>query len=215
LRRALAGGFSCPGHRQDLDAGTGFIDGRICPAKNSLVFIKPFAIQFAGMSVALDCCSEAAMKKIIIIVGAVLVLLGGAGAGVYFLKPDLLPEGIRPLDAAQDQHGKKKVSEAKRDPEVGADLDVFVVNLGGPSSRQFLRTTLSLGVKDEHDKEQVKEFSGPIRHAVIMYLTEQKVDDLLDPAGKNKLREALNKQINAAIGTKLVSNVYFKEFLIQ
>ncbi len=177
--------------------------------------MKPFDVVFAGMSVALECCSEAEMKKIIIIVGAVLVLFSGAGAAVYFLKPDLLPEVIRPQDAAQGKHAKKTESEAKREPEVGADLDVFVVNLGGPSSRQFLRTTLSLGVKDEHDKERVKEFSGPIRHAVIMYLTEQKVDDLLDPAGKNRLRLALNKQINAAIGSKLVSNVYFKEFLIQ
>jgi flagellar protein FliL len=154
------------------------------------------------------------MKKIIIIFGFAVLVLGGAGAGVYFLQPDLLPEAIRP----HDPHNKKatKNDEVKKhEPEVGADLDVFVVNLTGTAPRQYLRTSLSLGVKDEHEKEKIKEFSGPIRDAVIMYLTQQKVEDLLDLEGKNKLRQELNKQINNAIGSKLVSNVYFKEFLIQ
>jgi flagellar basal body-associated protein FliL len=75
---------------------------------------------------------------------------------------------------------------------------------------------LSLGVEDEHKKEKIKELSGKIRHSVIMYLTERKVEELADPEGKNKLREALHKQINEAVGdNKLVTNVYFKEFLIQ
>jgi len=155
------------------------------------------------------------MKKIIIIVAGVLVLLGGGGAGVYFFKPDLLPEFIRPKHAA-DGKDVKKPEEHKSAHEVGADLDVFVVNLAGTGPSRYLRMILSLGVKDEHDKEKIKELSGKIRHNVIMYLTERKAEDLTDPAGKNKLRLELLKQIGEAIGDKhFVSNVYFKEFLIQ
>lgn len=181
------------------------------------------------------------MKKIIIIVAGVILLLGGGGAGVYFLKPDLLPESIRPKDKDAEhakeegekeeaKEGEEKTSEGgkKKDQnkkkgkkeehahEVGADLDVFVVNLAGAGPPRYLRTTLSLGVKDEHEKEKIKELSGKIRHAVIMYLTERKVEELADPEGKNKLREELQKQIGEAVNdTKLVTNVYFKEFLIQ
>jgi flagellar FliL protein len=158
------------------------------------------------------------MKKIIIIAVGVLVLLGGAGAGVYFLKPDLLPESIRPIDK-NAVHAKGEVKEKKEEKvehEVGADLDVFVVNLAGAGPSRYLRTILSLGLKDEHEKEKIKELSGKIRHAVIMYLTERKVEELVDPEGKNKLRAELHKQIGAAVGDKkLVTNVYFKEFLIQ
>ena len=82
------------------------------------------------------------MKKIIIIVAAVLVLLGGGGAGVYFFKPDLLPEFIRPQEAAAGKNAKKP--EHKPEHEVGADLDVFVVNLAGPGPSRYLRTILSL-----------------------------------------------------------------------
>lgn len=158
------------------------------------------------------------MKKIIMIVGAAMVLLGGGGAGVYFFLPDLLPEFIRPEAAAEGEQAAKAEAEkeAKHGPEVGADLDVFVVNLAGPPPPRYLRTTLSLGVKNEHDKEKIKELSAKIRHAVIMYLTERTAEELIDPAGKNKLREALHGQIVEAIGDKkLISNVYFKEFLIQ
>ena len=41
-------------------------------------------------------------KKIIILAGALVALLG-SGAGIYFLKPDLLPDFIRPKDATQDK----------------------------------------------------------------------------------------------------------------
>lgn len=159
-------------------------------------------------------------KKLIIIGGALVGVLGAGGAGVYFFKPDLLPESIRPQSAEGDKHTKNEKAEAEKkkelESEVGADLEVFVVNLaadGGP--QRYLRTTLSLGVKDTHEKEKIKEFAGPIRHAVIMYLTELKAAELVDPEGKNKIREALHKQINEAIGEKMVSNIYFKEFLIQ
>src|ERR1041384_8259359 len=126
-------------------------------------------------------------KKIIIIAGAALVAVLGGGAGVYFFAPSLLPESIRGKAAAADKH-KKESAEKKHEPEVGADLDVFVVNLAGTGPSRYLRTTLSLGVPTEHDKEKIKELSGKIRHAVIMYLTERKVEDLTDIEGKNKIR---------------------------
>jgi flagellar basal body-associated protein FliL len=166
-----------------------------------------------GTWVAQRFVSKVAMKKIIVIAVAAIIVLGGASAGVYFLMPGWLPDSIRPKDAAHDNAAKEV--EKKQESEVGADLDVFVVNLAGSGTGRYLRTTLSLGVRDEHEKEHVKEFSGPIRHAIIMFLSEKKVEDLLDPEGKSKLRAELHKQINAAIGKKMVTNVYFKEFLIQ
>ncbi len=154
-------------------------------------------------------------KKLIIIAAGALAGILSAGAGVYFLKPDLLPGmGGAKADGGADEV-KKEEKEKKIHSEVGADLDVFVVNLAGSGPGRYLRTTLSLGVKGSHEKEKIKEFTGPIRHAVIMYLTGRKVEELVDPDGKEKLRQALQEQINEAVGQKMVSTVYFKEFLIQ
>ena len=154
-------------------------------------------------------------KKIILLIGAAVLVMGGAGAGIYFFMPEFLPAFIRPVDASQKMQAQKGEEEKKHEPEIGADLEVFVVNLAGQAPARYLRTTLSLGLKSEKEKEYIKELSGPIRNAVIMYLTERKVEELLDPAGKTKLRSDLLKQINGAVGKKMVSNVYFKEFLIQ
>jgi flagellar basal body-associated protein FliL len=154
-------------------------------------------------------------KKLVIIGAGALAGVLSAGAGVYFFKPDLFPGSVRSNGAAAGKPAKTEGKDKKHESEVGADLEVFVVNLAGSGQGRYLRTTLSLGVKSEHEKERVKEFTGPIRHAVIMYLTERKVEELLDPKGKENLRHALHEQINAAVGHKMVSSVYFKEFLIQ
>ncbi|MGH7926565.1 MAG: flagellar basal body-associated FliL family protein [Candidatus Binatia bacterium] len=154
-------------------------------------------------------------KRIVIIAAGALAGIFSAGVGVYFLNPDLIPRLTAFSDIGADKQLKKEAKEKKQESELGADLDVFVVNLASSGQGRYLRTTLTLGVKDAHEKEKIKEFVGPIRHAVIMYLTERKVDELIDPEGKEKLRQALHEQINEAIGEKLVSNVYFKEFLIQ
>jgi flagellar basal body-associated protein FliL len=150
--------------------------------------------------------------KMAVIAGTLTAVLGGGGA-VYFFFPSVLPASMRPKE--QEGHKQAKAEENKKEPEVGADLDVFVVNLSGPGPSRYLRTTLSLGVKSEKEKELIKEASGPIRDAVIMYLSQRKVEELLDSDGKTKLRAELNKEVNNAIGSQVVANVYFKEFLIQ
>ena len=155
-------------------------------------------------------------KKLVVLIAGALAVVVGAGTGVYFLKPDLLPGISNDKSVAFNKFPSGKSDKKKKhEIEVGADLDVFVVNLAGSGVGRYLRTSLSLGVRDSHEKEKLKEFNGPIRHAVIMYLTERRVEELMDPTGRDKLRVALRQQINDAIGEKMVSNVYFKEFLIQ
>jgi flagellar FliL protein len=99
--------------------------------------------------------------------------------------------------------------------EVAADLDVFVINLSDSTRNHYLRTTLSLGVEDEEQKERVKTLVAPIRHAVIMYLSQRTAAELMDPQGKEQLRKSLQQEINHVVGKEMVSHVYFKEFLIQ
>jgi flagellar FliL protein len=153
------------------------------------------------------------MNKKIILIAAVVVTLGGGGAGIWFFMPELLPEFIRPGQGGQGKQAKQE--EKKHEPEVTVDLDTFVVNLAGPGLGRYFRTSLSVAVRSEHDKEAIKEFIAPVRHAVIMYLTARKVEDLVDPEGKKKMRDEVLKLVNSAIGKKMVHNVYFKEFLIQ
>ncbi len=170
---------------------------------------------FLGTSVAPPVFRTTMNKKTLILIGAAVLIAASAGASIYLFLPSFLPAFIRPADATLKKQTQKLEEVNKHEPEVGADLEVFVVNLAGQAPARYLRTALSLGVRSEKEKEEVKELSGPIRDAVIMYLTERKVEELLDVEGKTKLRAELLKKINTAVGKKLVLNVYFKEFLIQ
>jgi flagellar basal body-associated protein FliL len=94
-------------------------------------------------------------KKLVIIGASALVGVLGAGAGVYFFKPDLFPGSVGSNGAASAKPAKTETKDKKHETEVGADLEVFVVNLASSGQGRYLRTTLSLGVKSEHEKERV------------------------------------------------------------
>lgn len=144
-------------------------------------------------------------RKKIGLLGALLFVLVGSGAGVGFFFPDLLSMLTKTRTNDKTEKKNEKLHE----------LDVFVVNLTGQNVRRYVRTSLSLGVDSEKEKEELKQFIAPIRHAVIMLLSTQNAEDISNPDGKKKLRSELLKQINDVIGKTTVQNVYFKEFLIQ
>lgn len=148
-------------------------------------------------------------KKTILMAGIIVVVLGAA-AGVWFFLPGMLPDFLKNKETAEAHDVKK---EKKPKIEVTADLDTFVVNLA--SAGRYLRATLSLVLKHDKDKEHLKEFVSPIRHALIMFLSIQQAEELLKPEGKDELRGAIVEQINSVTGREMVENVYFKEFLIQ
>jgi len=68
---------------------------------------KYFILWNLGTWVAQRFVSKFAMKKIITIAVATIVVLGGASAGVYFLMPDWLPDSIRPKGPAHGKEAKK------------------------------------------------------------------------------------------------------------
>jgi flagellar basal body-associated protein FliL len=146
-------------------------------------------------------------KKILLLAGAGIIVTLGTVMGIYFFGLDLVSHGSGTVDGAPKERGDVS--------EFAADLDVFVINLADATRNHYLRTTLSLGVEDEQQKERVKILVAPIRHAVIMYLSQRTAAELMDPQGKEQLRQSLQQEINHVVGREVVSRVYFKEFLIQ
>lgn len=150
-------------------------------------------------------------KAILLAVAIAVVLVGGAGA--WFLAPGFF-HGRE--EAAQGEEKKEKAEEkAEAKAEVSADMEPFVVNLAGQGPGRYVRTALSLSLRQKHDKERIKELSARIRHALIMLLSSKRAEDLLKLEGKTELREEIVKEINDAAGGEIVEAIYFREFLIQ
>jgi flagellar basal body-associated protein FliL len=134
-----------------------------------------------------------------------LVLTLGLLGGVWVFAYDF----FKPKAAAQ----QKEKPAVKKEPTL--DMDSFVVNLGGQNPGRYLRASLSLVLRDERDRQGIKQSNTRIRDGLIMLLSAKTAERLLAADGKSELRDEIVDQVNDAAGDELVEAVYFREFLIQ
>jgi flagellar protein FliL len=93
-------------------------------------------------------------------------------------------------------------------------LDTFVLNLADADQRSYLRVGIDLGLNRELKREEPTPIAQ-VRDAILSVLAEGKVDELMTPAGKTKLKENLLRALKEHVPQLGVEEVYFTEFLIQ
>jgi len=151
-------------------------------------------------------------KKLLMIVLPIL-LLGGGGAGVWFsgLADSML--GKEKVVAAAEENGAE--AEAARGT-VYFELPQMLVNLSTSGRRtSFLKIVVSLELTSEADKASLEESLPRIIDNFQVYLRELRVEDLRGSAGLYRLREELLFRVNAAVSPARVTDVLFKEMLVQ
>jgi flagellar protein FliL len=143
--------------------------------------------------------------KLVMIAGAVVVLLLVAGAGLYFT-------GI----VGGSSHKEAPV-EAPPKPLVFFDLPDFLVNLnsGGAKKANFLKLTVSLELEKQEDTAKLQAVMPRVIDNFQVYLRELRVEDLRGSGGIYRLREELLARVNAAVAPIKVTDVLFKEMLVQ
>ena len=148
---------------------------------------------------------KGSMLKIIIIVVVVLALLGGGGAAAYFL-----------LFKAKSQTAEKK-QEAKPQVVVFWPMDPFIVNLIDNEGERYLKVVMQLELSDQLMVEEVKKINPKIRDAILELLSAKTYKEMIDPLGKQRLRDEIVMRANLIINSPKgkVVKVYFTEFVIQ
>lgn len=93
----------------------------------------------------------------------------------------------------------------------------FTVNLLG--DKQYLRTSIQLQLKNDDVKEAIEANNPAIRHALIVLLSDNYVENISSGSGKielqNKALEVLNKTLKKYAKTEGVEAVFFTEFVSQ
>jgi flagellar FliL protein len=153
------------------------------------------------------------IKKILIIVLPILLLAGG-GAGVYF-------SGI--LDKFMGKKTEEAPKEAAAPPPPKAvqaaafmDLPEMLVNLQTTGRKQaFLKLRVALELEAITDQPRVEQMLPRIVDNFQVYLRELRIEDLQGASGMHLLREELLTRVNAAVKPVKVSDVLFKEMLVQ
>lgn len=140
-------------------------------------------------------------RRNLIVVAVALVLLVGGGGGAYvtgFIGGSA-EEGLPP-----------------QKPATFYDLPSMTVNLNSADKRaQYLKITISLELGEKTTPHEVEPYLPRILDAFQVYLRELRTTDLQGSAGVYRLKEDLQRRINTAIYPANVTNVLFKEILIQ
>ncbi len=140
------------------------------------------------------------IKLILIIVIAVLVIGAGAGTGYYFLI---------------------KKSSVKAEPPKKPDvvtiwpMEAFVVNLADAGSERYLKLVVQLELSDPGTVAELEQIKPRLRDSILDLLAPKNVKDLMDVAGKQRLREDIAGRINNILTRGKVTRVYFTEFVVQ
>lgn len=148
-------------------------------------------------------------KRLILFIILPLLLLVGAGAGVYF-------SGI--LDHLSKPAGEA-VSEAEATHPGAAifyDLSDILVNLRTDSPRPvFLKVAVSLELGRIEDRQAIEKVLPRVIDSFQVYMRELRADQLQGSAGLFRLREELLARVNAAVAPIRVKDVLFKSMLVQ
>lgn len=155
-------------------------------------------------------------RSLLLFVVLPLVLLIGIGAGAFVsgLADPLLAMFLGAPPEEGEHHEEKEVVEAG--PTTYYELPQMLVNLNNTGRKSnFLKIVVSLEVSGEDAPHVLDEALPRIVDNFQVYLRELRVEDLRGSAGVYRLREELLFRVNAAVEEIKVTDVLFKEMLVQ
>jgi len=139
------------------------------------------------------------IKWILIAVVAVLVIGGGGWGGYYFFA---------------HPGGTKKV-EKKAEVVTIWPMDPFIVNIADVGGERYLKIVVQFELSTPEVVPELEQLKPRLRDSILDLLTPKTLPELMDVAGKQRLRDDIAGRVNNAITLGKVSRVYFTEFVVQ
>lgn len=137
-------------------------------------------------------------KMLVIIVAVLLLVLVGGGAAFFLLK-----KGPADEEEHADTKAKPAVVHKKLDPKappVYLPMDNMVVNLADAGGGRFAQVGLTFKVDDAATADAIKLYMPSIRNAILMQISQRTSDELLATEGKEKLTEAIVREVSIQLG---------------
>ena len=104
-------------------------------------------------------------------------------------------------------------------------LEPMVVNLADSGGRSYLRTAVSLRIRDEavaakkeeapKDPKAVDGAAAALRDTTLIVLSRETADSLLEADGREALKKKLDEQYKLHNTETRVLEIYFTDFLVQ
>lgn len=153
-------------------------------------------------------------KKLVLFILLPILVLAGAGAGVYMsgLLDPILGIGGEEEQAAEEEAPPEEVAA----PGHFVPLDEMTVTLRSAGSKaRFLKLQLTLEMEKPEDEERVRAVMPRIIDNFQVFLRELRVEELEGSQGIYRIREELLTRVNQAANPVKVKDVLFTDMLIQ
>ncbi len=149
-------------------------------------------------------------KRIVLfIVLPLLVILGGGSGGAYYM-------GFLGGHEAGGEEAAAAAEEAHVRTAVFIDVPDLLVNLNTDGKRtSFLKLKVALELAKEEDTPALEQRMPRVVDNFQIYLRELRAEDLRGSAGLYRLREDLLTRAKIAAEPAKVTDVLFKEMLVQ
>lgn len=166
---------------------------------------------------------------------AMLVLMPGITYGVaqFVILPKVraVVQEQKSEDAAagKDGHGGGEAKGAHGKPEAKGghgkggeaggqgtyDFEGVVVNLSGTMGTRYLKASFTIYSENANLKEVVEKNKKQLLDVASTVLGSRTLADLEQPGAKNVVRNDLMANINQAVKSDLVTQIFFSEFVVQ
>lgn len=147
---------------------------------------------------------SSASKWIVIGLIAILVLGGGA-AGTYFFL----------FKSKQSVDIRKSAEQAKPQAAIFWPMEPFIVNLIDNDGERYLKVVMQLELSDAPLAEELNLLKPKIRDNILDLLSSKTYKEMMDPIGKQRLRDEIALRVNGCLTKGKILKVYFTEFVIQ
>ena len=152
-------------------------------------------------------------KILLLLIGFLMVLMLGLGGGLFLMWNKLSTINVQGNANAAGQPDQ----EALLEQPLGTiyALDTFIVNLADKGGNRYLRITMDLELGIPELESELDKRLPQVRDSILMILPSKRFEDISPVAGKIALRDEILKTLNGFLARGEITNIYFKEFVVQ
>ena len=152
-------------------------------------------------------------KILVLLIGVMMLLMLGLGGGLFMLWNQLSALNAQSVADASAQPDKLASLEQPLGPIF--PLKTFIVNLADKGGTRYLRVTMDLELGNPELKNELNKRLPQVRDSLLMILPSKRFEDIRTVQGKTALRDEMLEALNGYLGQGKITNIYFKEFVVQ
>ena len=152
-------------------------------------------------------------KVLILLIGVLMIFMLGMGGGLFMMWNKLSAMNVQSSANAGEQPGQAANIEHPLGPIFA--LETFIVNLADKGGNRYLRITMDLELGNPELESEIKKRLPQVRDSILMILPSKRFADISPVAGKIALRDEILATLNGFLTQGEISNIYFKEFVVQ